>query len=354
MLQKVQRTGDVVEKSYASHILAIVGKADRSTMLALYDGRNNLGSESLSHLSLAFALSGDNARARELINMVAMDSAQADKKGFVPVDVSGLSFAVLAQLEADPQSPRIGEWLVRLRKHVTGNFHWGTTWDNAHALLAFTANARRRSGLASQATFTFEDSAKPASGQTFSNSKGRVFNAAGSSTVKVTNKGTGPLYVFQSVQSVPLAKAAKAVQNGVTVERRFFDMDGKELALDSLKQGDSVVVGLELKFPAQEAVTEQMVIEDLLPACFEVDAGAFLRSSDLPWLPGHSSSWVLHREVRDDRVLLFSQCPSEENRIYYKAQVVSKGRYALPPISAEAMYQPTVKSRGIAGEIEVK
>jgi hypothetical protein len=118
-----------------------------------------------------------------------------------------------------------------------------------------------------------------------------------------------------------------------------------------------VVVRIEVSADPPLAPLDNVVIEDLLPAGFEVENPSFEVANQAPWL-GERRNWLIHREVRDDRLVLFpypvSGTPGAPQTWHYTVRAVTPGRYVVPPLRAEAMYDPSIRSTHGRGEIEVK
>ena len=66
----------------------------------------------------------------------------------------------------------------------------------------------------------------------------------------------------------------------------------------------------------------------------------------------------MRRELRDDRVLGFSYRFSMEQgasaKFYYAVRVVSAGELVLPAPSVEAMYDPSLRARGVASRVKIE
>ncbi|MDR3228310.1 MAG: hypothetical protein LBT53_02695 [Puniceicoccales bacterium] len=365
----------VRQRAYACHILAISGHPERNAMLAVKDATDTAASSTpYYHLARAFALTGDLPRAQAIL-------ATAKAMPTTPTSPEELCFAILAQMEIAPDSPDIGTWIERLRtlrgKHEgrREDSHWGTTWDNAHALLAFAAYARK-SGVNANAdavlNFTLADAARDG-GKPVAVSGGRAhrYDAGGGAAVTFANNSDTPLYILRAARGISAQVSAAAVSHGLQLTREFYDEAGKKLeAGAAFRAGDQVVVRLALRplgsggvALGDEALSDvaikQVAVEDLLPACFEAEPGAFLRAGDLGWVPPHSAAWAVHREIRDDRVLVFSgEEPlrvNADSEIWYRVRVVGRGRFVLPAARAEAMYDPAIHARTPSGTtIEAK
>ena len=59
-------------------------------------------------------------------------------------------------------------------------------------------------------------------------------------------------------------------------------------------------------------------------------------------------------DIRDDRMLLFVNLPRQQQRkFYYALRAVTVGDFILPPIAAEAMYDPAKSSVANSGRVKV-
>jgi uncharacterized protein YfaS (alpha-2-macroglobulin family) len=56
---------------------------------------------------------------------------------------------------------------------------------------------------------------------------------------------------------------------------------------------------------------------------------------------------VKHREFRDDRFVAAVNLDGNPVNLFYRARVVTPGRYSVPPLYAEDMYRPEIY--GLAG-----
>ena len=62
-----------------------------------------------------------------------------------------------------------------------------------------------------------------------------------------------------------------------------------------------------------------------------------------------------HFDLRDDRILIFTDLPADSWQEFYAlARAVSPGKFRLPPVQAEAMYDPALRATGERGEMEVQ
>ena len=304
--------------AYACHTLVLAGKPNKGSMYSLYDNRDSLTLLSRARLARAFALLGDSARASELLSSVK-----------APSSVVEAAYMLLAVLEIDPDDKRVPEFVKYLASRRGKERHsWGTTFDNAHAVMALGEYFRRQ----------------PAS--------------LGLSNVKedgceLVNDGTGTAFVSWKRLDLPKLEDVKKESSGLSIRREFLTQDGAPYDISKASRGDSIVVRIELSSD-EDRLLSDLVIEDILPGALEPvhnDVGVF------PWIEKDAHSWVLRHELRDDRILVFSKAFSlmknEKVAFHYSLRVVSAGTFALPAVAVEAMYQPELRASGGTGRIVV-
>jgi len=167
----------------------------------------------------------------------------------------------------------------------------------------------------------------------------------------IRNDGPGALfYAFRS-EGVPTDGAQREADTGLKVRREWLDLDGDPLSPGALAQGDLVIVRITLDTLGREL--DNLVIEDLLPAGLEIENANLATAQVVPWLK-EKSDWCVAREIRDDRLLLFTGPLSGERSFYYAARVVTPGTFVVPAISAACMYAPDMLSVSGRGKVEIK
>lgn len=173
-------------------------------------------------------------------------------------------------------------------------------------------------------------------------------------------EGTGTLYAFLETRGVP-TEIVPEMDHALKVRRRFLRPDGVpyETQLTAtgspkairFQQGDACIVEILVDAPRD---LPNVAIIDPLPAGLEIENPNFLSAERL----AQKSRAVVDMEVsrterRDDRLVLFTHLRQGSNRYRYLARAVTQGRFALPPIQAECMYDSGQKSTHGAGTIVV-
>jgi alpha-2-macroglobulin len=212
--------------------------------------------------------------------------------------------------------------------------------------------------------------------------------------ITLAKQGPGKLYYRLGLRYAPADFKMQPVDRGYTVSRRYEaltsqgedqpDPDAvKQLSDGSweVKAGTNVKVTITLV--AQDR-SSYVVVDDALPAGFEgqnprfltsvaasggatVDYGfgsgrsrgrggydydfGYSRVSYGWWFPWFSFS---HTQMRDDRMLLFADwLPAGVYTYSYTARATNIGTFILPPVHAEAMYEPERFGHGSSSVVKI-
>jgi alpha-2-macroglobulin len=150
---------------------------------------------------------------------------------------------------------------------------------------------------------------------------------------------------------------------GPDVYRFYSKPDGTPIDLSAVKAGDMVRVALLVRYDGARD-RDYLAVTDLLPAGFEpVDPDLATVSSAPELVEDHPLYSVLrwgganasHVEMRDDRVqVYFDQLWGSEVAATYLARATTPGHFALPPATAEFMYEAGTDSYSAGGEVVIQ
>ncbi|PQO22802.1 PAN domain-containing protein [Rhodobacteraceae bacterium WD3A24] len=161
----------------------------------------------------------------------------------------------------------------------------------------------------------------------------------GGRPVTVANTGTGPAEVMLTAFGVPVT-APPAEGRGYRIERSHYTLEGEPITLESVPVGTRVVT--VLRVTPLGTGGGRLMVDDPLPAGFEIDNPNLLRAGDiaaLDWLD--LDDVAEHTEARDARFLAAVDWREDESfRLGYIARAVTPGSYRHPAASVEDMYRP--------------
>ena len=169
--------------------------------------------------------------------------------------------------------------------------------------------------------------------------------------IEISVTGTGKCYYYWQGSGVSSEKYIREFDNRIVVRRQYLDSKGGSLSLENLPLGEQIVVKITAE--TTERSLENVVINDLLPACLEIENPRLKTTGKLSWIPQDNYE-LDYMDIRDDRLLLFlSLYSGRKFQFYYSARVIAAGQFNVPPVAAECMYDPTIASSASSGYIKV-
>ncbi|MCI5038527.1 MAG: alpha-2-macroglobulin family protein, partial [Donghicola eburneus] len=168
--------------------------------------------------------------------------------------------------------------------------------------------------------------------------------------VEITNTGADtPLTLTTfGVPEVPFPAGGYGYQ----ITRHIFDLDGNEVTTGSFVSGNRYAVVLEVT--PTEPHEARLIVDDPLPAGFEIDNPSLIRSGDVS-----SLSWIepidtRMTQFRSDRfVAAVDWTRPERFRLAYIVRAVTPGGYHAPAASVQDMYRPRYRAVSETGRITV-
>ena len=170
--------------------------------------------------------------------------------------------------------------------------------------------------------------------------------------ITVENSGNIPLYVDFKTQGY--LKDAAPESNGISVERRFFNLQGDNLDISKLSTGDMVLVHIKIKLEKKYSYLPDAMLIELLPAGLELENQNLEHSMKLDgikidgkYVTSMVHSNIKHSEYRDDRyIAALALSGYSDNHLFYLARAVTPGTYTVPPSLVEDMYRPEIRAIG--------
>jgi len=337
-------------KAYSCFVLSKAGKAKNSWIRRLQERKDELSSDSRFYLAASLAALGDKDAVLEILGQGFSDQAIERDTGdnlnsYVKQNATALSVC----MDLDPDNPMVPVLVKRLSDSMEKG-KWGTTQDNAAALCALGKYTRF---IANQeASYSGSVSLGNALIAEFDNANNaKIKNIdLGDKPVNISLNGKGTAYYYWSSEGVPEKGEIEERDKGIKVRRKFFTRYEEPLDFEKIKQGQIIVVDISIE---AESIYKNIVVEDLLPAGFEIEnARISTREDTLSSTSGFFEPD--HIDIRDDRLLLFTDLPRTKDLHYrYVVRAVTKGKFKLPPISASCMYDPSIVSVNGQGEITI-
>ncbi|UXI67085.1 alpha-2-macroglobulin family protein [Tahibacter amnicola] len=359
------------DQAWSAYVLARVQRAPLGTLRTLFDNerQKSITALPLVHLGIALTLQGDKVRGEKAIaEAFAKKVERPAWLGDYGSDLrdTALMVALLHQFDlATPEHAarvvQLGRELVARRQEKTDK-HAARIWLSTQDQVAI---ARLGKQLVAGNTAAIEGKLVIGGTTTPLVSPAlwtRTFTPAEiASGVRIEPAGEGPFYVSEDVAGIP-NQAPPPDENAVFIRRRWYTLDGAEWKGTSLKEGEGLIVGIQLE--ARQAMKDALLV-DLLPAGLELEN--FNLTDSRQWADvvvngvqvaeRAYAADVTHEEFRDDRyVAALSLQKGQKANVFYLVRAVSPGTFVVPPTSVEDMYRPQLRAIGesVPATIEVR
>jgi alpha-2-macroglobulin len=326
------------EQIYALYVLSLAGKPDESLMNYYKSHPSRLCEDSRYLLAAAFAMKKDLTSFESLLPKAMPTDIPLRLSGGSfdsPMRATGIMLNTL--VDADPGNPRIPGLIRFLRQNRK---QLANTQEKAWAFLALgkIAKGQKLSDIKVEAKVNGQ-SILAFEGE---NTRHIASNLSGK-TITLQATGKGEAYYYWKLQGIPKGATVKIADRDqrLKVRREWYNTDGRRIQNPVFNQGELVVCRVKVH---SDITVENVAISDLIPAGFEVE-NTRLTNYDYSWIKNASASDVSNQDIRDDRVNIFSNFTANEDREFsYLVRAVNLGKYMMPPIGAEAMYDPEICS----------
>ena len=177
-------------------------------------------------------------------------------------------------------------------------------------------------------------------------------SSLGNRQTEIQNIGASAAPAILTVYGVPI-DPQPAGGRGYRIERAYYTLDGDPVLPETVAQNDRLAVVLTVH--SDEDRTGRLMIDDPLPAGFEIDNPSLLQAGSvkgLSWLKTVSETDT--SEFRSDRFLsAVTRSGRGAFRLAYIVRAVSPGRFHHPAALVEDMYRPEYRAWTATGTVQV-
>ncbi len=335
---------DDLTQAYRLYTLALAGKPDLAGMNRLRE-KKDMYSQCGYLLAAAYAQSGKPEAAKEIIATKWRDDWRYDWSGYtygsdlrdralILETYTAIGDVNRAQAMANFVCTELGKeqgwyWntqslatsLRALSKYVAKNFKEGTSF-------AYRING---------GSFKNGDGSKPIS----------TVNFTGEGTkVAVKNNGSAKMYARLIVNARPVVGEENVTASNIAMSIRYTDPKGNPIDIGKLTQGTDFVAEVTVKRNSQFGFPfEDLALSQTFPSGWEI------LNARMSGVNGVVNSPSDYQDIRDDRVYTYFDLSNyyrqnqPDSRVYrIQLNAAYAGRYYLPTVACEAMYDNRIRA----------
>ena len=143
------------------------------------------------------------------------------------------------------------------------------------------------------------------------------------------------------MQGIPEIGDQSVANNNLTLQIEYTDMDGYSIDPENIIQGIDFLAHVTVSNPSGTENYRDMALTQIFPSGWEIHN---TRMDDFTSI--HQSSVPNYQDIRDDRVYTYFHLPRYERKTFViQLNAAYVGRYYLPTVYCEAMYDERVNAR---------
>jgi hypothetical protein len=165
--------------------------------------------------------------------------------------------------------------------------------------------------------------------------------------VTLTNTSERVLYGTVTVAGIPRAGEERSSRNGIGMQVRYTDLDGDRADITRLRQGTDIIASIRIRNHSDFKL-ENLALSHIVPSGWQIHNPRMSEGEN------DSLAEIDYQDIRDDRVYTYFNLKRGEEKTF-KVQLNASflGRYYLPGIHVEAMYDASKNARSKGKWVEV-
>ncbi len=336
-----------INQAYRLYTLALAGSPDKSSMNRMRNIPTILP-RAKWRLAAAYALIGQKEVALEMIqnlNTEVTEQYSYYSYGSVTRDQAMILETLSLLNKMDIAAPLMQEVANKLSSD-----QWMSTQTTAYSLIALSQLAEK--STSKKLSYTIEakgiDKEKVTSDKPI-NQQELPLTIPKKGEVKIQNNAEGILFARLILEGTPFKGDTVNESSNLKMTVEYSQLDGTPLNISKLQQGSDFMATVRITHPGQLSRYTDMALTQIFPSGWEIRN---TRMEDA------QSSYEVdipdYRDIRDDRVYSYFDLNRSKTKTFVVLlNATYLGRYYLPSVSCEAMYNNQITSRKAGQWVEV-
>lgn len=165
--------------------------------------------------------------------------------------------------------------------------------------------------------------------------------------VEIRNTSKGQIYARMITDGIPAQGDTTAVSSGLKLAIRYTDLKGVPISVKKIGQGMDFLAEVTVTSTNMTSTIQNLALTQIFPSGWEITnrrLDNFSEGGDEP----------TYQDIRDDRVnTFFDLAPGKSKKFTVLLNASYLGRYYLPTVSVEAMYDQAINARRGGGWVDV-
>lgn len=336
--------GAELTQAYRLYLLALAGSPDVGAMNRLKEAKN-LSTTAAWRLATAYGQIGQLETAKEMTRKL---------QTYVPVfkELTGTfgsevrNRAIILEAQALLQQQQGAMESMKYLATQLRSDEWMSTQETAYSLIAIGRFSKSTSNTSTSKFILSVDGAEQSRniGKKLINFK--IKEKQGKRSLVLKNTGSTTVFVTVTTRKIPKVGLEENKSSRLKATISYQDMDGKRLDPVKVKQGTEFYAFVELHNISTMNYRE-MALNQVFPSGWEVYNSRMFGGRS-------AGTNVDYQDIRDDRVLSYYSLPAKQRTtIKVRLHATYKGKFYLPGVYTEAMYDHTIHAQRKGQWVEV-
>lgn len=342
-------SSDLVQ-AYRLYTMALAGIADLGSMNRLRE-QGGLSTTTAWTLAAAYARAGQTETANQLIAKLST-VIKPYRELYYSYGSNVRDMALILETLTLMKDQSRGILVMKeLAKYVGDSGYWLSTQEAAYALKSiamFAGNQEKNQNI--NFDYTINGASETKISTLPVTQLPLKITGTRKEALKLVNRGTGVLFVRIIQQGTPARGAEQDEFNGLALTVKYTTREGAPLDISTLNQGTTFLAEVSVAHAGvTRQVYENLALSQVFPSGWEIN------NLRLTGDEGNlRNSWFNYQDIRDDRVYTyFGLAPGERKSFQVMLTATYAGKFYLPAVSVEAMYDKTIFGRISGKEVVV-
>lgn len=326
----------ITTQAYRLYTLALAGEADLAAMNRLRSMNLSNHNNARWRLALAYSLSGHRSIAREMVKSQSVSvQSYTELSGTFGNDIRDKAMILEALVDLDEESG-IRSLAQDISDALTSEKSLSTQ-TTAYSLIAmskFGVYQENRDDIS--VLYRWGNIEEVVASNRPVIYKNIDLKGQNNGFLEIENLSNDIIYPRIITRGTPAPGQEVEKDQGLFMTVTYKDLEGNNVSLDSISSGMDIEVIVNVENRGNKNY-EELVLSHLVPSGWEIHNSRLNGTSN--------EQYYDYKDIRDDRVYTYFDLDRNKSKTFSTMVNVSyKGKYYLPLISCEAMYDPEIVS----------
>ncbi|MDD3876128.1 MAG: MG2 domain-containing protein [Bacteroidales bacterium] len=332
-------------QAYRLYTLALVRKADVGAMNRLREQRS-LSVAAKWRLAAAYTLIGQNQAARRLTGNLSMQIPAYSEMSYTYGSSLRDKSMILEALILMGENAKASH-LARIISEELASDEWLSTQSTAYSLIALS-HFYKNVGVHETLSYTYKLPGTQGNynGNTIIHQSDMAFRGqAVEGNCEIKNTGRGVLFARMILEGIPEPGLETSSENNLRMRLNYKTTNGENFSVNTIKHGSDFIGEIIVENPGLRGEYKEIALSYIVPSGWEISNPRLSQGESTLRLSSYN-----YMDIRDDRInLYFNLRPNETKVFQFSFNAAYLGRFYLPAVYTETMYDNSINAK-IAGK----